>query len=390
MTFRSVYLGLLDIDIRGKLDLNNIDIRGMSDFKKRREEITSADVVKYLFSYALVADEVCMQGSAPLKSTQVFGAFMRLSEAFQRDETHEESPVFSFVLSNEAESYLDYLVERLSFLGETDKGKDNTEKNAYLSNNGLVVAKALDKSLNLRNVKKRTKSVSKEYKTSFLLVLRSGRFEEHGIKDEIAEKAIKILTDEEVIQTHHLLNALTLSDVEQVNAIYRAAREKYRKANAYGSESLNSETKAHFKFKNVSLYLDRLGFSKVLNRDPILTPTLLFKLRALKSLQAMNDVYFGCQDQADINALFEILHQLKINGRFKSLIKESPGAAVAFFFEALDQAGIGNKSINKVLEQLAKAFFVSVTDEVFAKKIYAIHLCIENLERDLSSLSVIR
>ena len=92
MASHSVYLGQLDIDIQGRLDL-----------RTSQGEATSADIVRYLFSYALVADEVCMQGSAPLKNKSVFVAFTRISETFQRNERHEEKPVFSFVLSNESE-----------------------------------------------------------------------------------------------------------------------------------------------------------------------------------------------------------------------------------------------------------------------------------------------
>ncbi len=374
MASHSVYLGLLDIDIRGHLDL-----------KTHQGEAAPADILKYLFAYALVADEVCMQGSAPLKSKSVFVAFTRLAEAFQRNELHEEKPIFSFVLSDDSESYLSYLVERLSLLRA--KGGHNVERLAYLGNDGLSAAQTLDKSLNLGYVKKKTRSVSSEYKSSLLLALQSGRYSEHGIEDEVAAKAIKILTNEQIIQTHHLLESLGLADIEQVNTVYRTARERYRKANAYGSESTNSETKPHFQWKNIWAYLSQLNLTSILAKDLALTPTLLYRLRTLRSLKAMNDLYFECQDQSDIDALLNILHGFRMNGKFRSLLKQSPGAAVAFFFEALNQADIGYKPISKGLEQLAKTFLLDVTDEVFAKKVYFIHSRAEILAQDLAALT---
>ncbi|NOT66326.1 MAG: hypothetical protein HOP06_09940 [Methylotenera sp.] len=374
MASRSVYLGLLDIDIRGNLDL-----------KTSLGQASPSDVLKYLFAYAIVADEVCMQGSAPLKSKSVFIAFTRLAEAFQRNELHEEKPIFSFVLSGESESYLSYLVERLSFLRV--KGGHNAERSAYLGNDGLTAAQMLDKCLNIRHVKKRTRSVSDEYKSSLLLSLRSGRYNEHGVKDDVAEKAIKLLTEEQIIQTHHLIESLHLQDIEQVNAVYRTARERYRKANAYGSESINSETKPHFKWKNILAYLSHINLTTILSKDSALEPMLLYRLRILKSLKAMNDIYFECQDQADIDALLNILNQLRINGKLRSLLKQSPGAAIAYFFESLNQAEIGYKSVNKGLEELSKVFLLNVADEVFAKKVYSIHSCMEMLARDLAVLT---
>lgn len=373
MASHSVYLGQLDIDIQGRLDL-----------RTSQGEATSADIVRYLFSYALVADEVCMQGSAPLKNKSVFVAFTRISEAFQRNERHEEKPVFSFVLSNESESYLGYLIERLSFL--RGKGGHNAERLAYLGNDGLAAAQALDATLDLGTVKKRTKSISEEYKSSLLLTLRSGSYGEHGVKDEIAEKVIQLLNDEEIIQTHYLLNSLALSDIEQINAVYRVARERYRRANAYGSESLSSESKPHFQWKNIWAYLSQLHLKDILLGDSVLTPSLLFKLRTLKSLKEMNDIYFECQDQADIDALLNMLQQLRVNGKLRSLMKQSPGAVIAFFFETLNQAEIGYKSVNKGLEQLAKVFLLDIADEAFAKKLYVIHSCLENISRDLAAL----
>jgi hypothetical protein len=374
MASRSVYLGLLDIDIRGTLDL-----------KTKRGAASKEDIVKYLFSYALVADEVCMQGSAPLKSKNVFLAFTRLSPAFQRNELHLEKPVFSFVLSNESDSYLSYLVERLSFL--TVKGGHNSERQAYIDNDGLSTAKLLDQSLNLAHVKKRTHSVSNEYKSSLLLTLHSGRYGEHGIKDEVAAAAIQVLTDEQIIQTHNLLNSLGLAGIEQINAVYRTARERYRKANAYGSDSIDSETKPHFQWRNIWAYLSHLNLTGLLTSDSALHPKLLFKLRSLKSFKNMNELYFECQDQDDIDAFLHLLRELRVNGKWRSLFKQSPGAAIAFFFEALNGADIGYKAVNKALEQLAKTYFLQVADEVFAKKMYAIYACAENLAFDLADMT---
>lgn len=377
MGARRVYLGLLDIDLQGRLDLQT-----------RKGEAAPAEIARYLFSYGLIASDVCMQGSAPLKSAGVFLAYTRLAEAFQRNEAHQEKdPVFSFVLSSEPESYLGYLAERLSFL--RGKGDFNTERQAYLGNDGLNAARQLDKVIDIGTVRKRTKSVSGEYKSTLLFAFKSGNAEELKIPDAVAKQAIAILNDEEIIQTHFLLTSLKLSEQEQINAVYRAARERYRKANAYGSEAIDSESKAHFQWRNVWAYLGLLGMSGLLSKESALNATLLFKLRALPSFKAMNDYYFECQDQEDIDALLKLLHQLQVNGKLRSLLKQSPGAAVAFFFETLNQAEIGYKSVNKGLEQLAKIFLLDVADEVFAKKIYAIHASAEALRKDLAALKVI-
>lgn len=371
---RSVYLGLLDIDISGSLDL-----------KTKKGEASSGHIIKYLFSYALVADEVCMQGSAPLKNINVFSAYVKLLEAFRRNELHDEKPVFSFVLSDESESYLSYLVERLSFLRGI--GGRNAERDAYLSNNGKFAAESLDKTLNVNRIKRRTRSVSGEYRSSLLIALASGRYDEHGVEDEVVDKVIKILSEEEIIQTNHLLNALNLSDIEQINAVYRAARERYRKANAFGCESMDSETRPHFIWKNISEYLAVLGFEPLLSDEGALSSTLLYKLRSLKSLREMNQIYFECQDQNEISALIDVLRELRLNGRIRSLMKKSPGAAIAFLFEVLNQADVGYKSVNKGLEHLAKLLVLDALDEVFAKRVYSIYSCAENLRRDLTELT---
>ena len=374
MARHSVYLGLLDIDINGRLDL-----------KTKSGEASADDVHLYMFSYALIADEVCMQGSAPLKSKSVFIAFSKLVEAFQRNEMHEDRPIFSFVLSDQSESYLSYFSERVPFLKKM--GGQNTELSAYVNNEGRVAAQILDTRLNLTNVKRRTNSVSEEYKSSLLFALRSGRVNEHGILDAVAKQAIEILSNEQIIQTHHLLESLGLADREQINAVYRLARERYRRANAFGSESINSETKTHFKWKNISNYLLNTGVASFLSKRSTLTPAMLFKLRNLKSLKAMNELYFECQDQSDVDAFFNVLRELRADGKLRSLMKQSPGAAVAFFFEALNQSEIGYKAVNKGLEQLAKIFLLDIADEMFAKKVHLIYSSAELLEQDLAKLS---
>lgn len=375
MAKRSVYLGLLDIDINGYLDL-----------KTKNGEATTDDVQLYMFAYALVADEVCMQGSAPLKNKSVFLAFAKLVEAFQRNEMHENKPIFSFVLSDQAESYLSYLSERVPFLKKMSG--QNTELAAYMNNDARTTAQVLDSRLNLNNVTRRTHSVSNEYKSMLLFALRSGHVSEHGVVDSVAVRAIDILSNEQIIQTHQLLESLGLADREQINAVYRLARERYRRANAFGSESINSETKAHYQWKNVSTYLLNTGIANVLSKKSNLTPALLFKLRSLKSLKVMNELYFDCQQQSDADAFFAVLHQLRVNGKLRSLMKQSPGAAIAFFFEALNQSEIGYKAVNKGLEQLAKIFLLDVADEMFAKKVHLIYSSAELLEKDLADVSI--
>jgi hypothetical protein len=326
-----------------------------------------------------------MQGSAPLKSNAVFGAYLRLSEAFVRNELHDQNPIFSFVLSSEAETYLSYLVERLSFLRQ--KGSNNAEKQAYLNNDASNVARSLDMQLKRSAPKKRTRSVSKTYKSSLLLVLNSGDVSEHGISDEVANEAVKILSNEEIIQTFSLLSDLHLSDIEQFNAVYHTARERYRRANAHASEAHNSEEKTHFKFSNLCRYLSLIGFKDIISKTATLDSKMLFKLRNLPSMKEMNNVYFECQDQDDIDALLSTLQEFKINGKIRSLFKHSSGAVVAYFFESLNHADIGKKALNKALEHLAKMFFCDLSEEVFAQKIYAIYATAETLEKEIIGLT---
>ena len=74
MPTRRVYLGHVDVGPDAKLEL-----------KRRDGDATDSDVLRYLFRYGLLADQVLMQGSAPLKSRQVLLVYVRLLEAFKRN-----------------------------------------------------------------------------------------------------------------------------------------------------------------------------------------------------------------------------------------------------------------------------------------------------------------
>lgn len=369
----SVYLGLLDIDIKGHLEL-----------RSNLGEAQQNDILKYLFCYALIAQEVCMQGSAPLKNQNVFLAYRRLSEAFLRNEAHEEKPIFSFVLSSESESYLNYIVERLSFLRNRDK--ENTELTTYINNDAAKVASFLDKNINVNHVKKRVKSVSKEYKSSLSLVLNSGSFIEHGIKDEVAKKTINLLTNEEIIQTHHLLKSLDLNEIEQINCLYRVARDRYRKANAFGSNSINSETKPHFLWSNVWRYLNGIGLTPILNNNRALTCSTLFKLRNSKYLKELNNIYYECQHQEDINILLELISRPRINYNLKSIIKESNKILIPYIFEAISKSEVAPKPLVKGMELIVTRYMTDTVNEILAKKIFLVHGLMENLSNEIKNL----
>ena len=374
MALHRVYLGRIDIGPEGLLDL----------YTQRGRADTNA-VLVYLFMFGLVADEVYMQGSAPLKSLSVYSAYRSLGEAFQRNEVNEPHPVFAFVLSEESEDYTSYLRKRLEFLQQ--HGGENAEQKAYIANHGTDTSKMLDADLSLVEIPKRTRSVSTAFRKTLASSLQSGNIGNNHVTDETANEAMRKLQASENIQTFAFIDSLEVADARQLDAIYDLVREKYRRSNAYGSECIDSDERLQFQVRNVSRFLKSIGLAKVLLSPLGLTASLLFKLRGLKSFRELKAEYFRCQSQEDINELLHIIEQFSMNGKVRGILKQSPAAAIAIIFEALNEAQIGYKAINKGLEHLAKALLRDAFDEVFAKRCYRVLNGLEELKKEMHHLT---
>jgi hypothetical protein len=373
MPQRRVYLGQVDIRPDGQLDLKAPKELPMSDY-----------LIRYFFMYGLIADEVYMQGSAPLKSTAVFHAYQRLAEAFKRNENHEKAPIYGFVLSDEAEDYESYIAQRLEILeGERDS---NAERQAYLKNNAIDSSKRLDADLCFTDIPRRTKSVSKSYRKGLIKTLGINHETDFLISQKTAEIALSKINSMENLQTFSLLTSLGLNDRDQLRAMYKLARRKYRQANAFGCEAINNEDSPLFNFENIRGFLQAIGLSEYLAKPQNISANTLFKLRNIQSIQLLKDEYYTCQNEADIHELIGIISMLRLNGRIRSAVKQSPAALVALIFEGLSQANIGNKAINKGAEVIAKAVFDNAVDEHFAKRCYRLFSLVEQFNQELKAL----
>jgi hypothetical protein len=370
MTQRKVYLGHIDIGRSGLLDL-----------RTSTRQATAFEVERYLFLNGLIADEVLMQGSAPMKSIDVFSAYRALSEAFVRNEFHEPKPIFAFVLSDEAEDYSTYIQERLDLL--KTQGSSNAERFAYLSNDGLAVAKKIDEGLSLINVPRRTRSVSKAFRRGLIASLESGDVQKHSINDETAKETIKKISESVILQTFALVDSLEVRETEQLAAVYALARNRYRQANAFGSDSINSDDSVIYDWSNVKSFFEAIGLAEYLNGCKGFSSELLFKLRQLEPLRELRDELFKSQSQRDIDELFSILKTLRVKGRIRSTVADSPAALAALVFEGLNEAKIGYKSINKAAEFLSKSVLTDAFSEHFAKRCFRLFKQIDLLQREL-------
>jgi hypothetical protein len=374
MPQRRVYLGQIDIRPDGKLDLQAPPGLALDDY-----------LIKYLFMYGLLADEVYMQGSAPLKSTAVFHAYQKLSEAFTRNESHALMPIYAFVLSDEAEDYESYIVQRLDSL--QGQGEANAERQAYLKNDGVNVSKRIDADLSFVDIPRRTRSVSKSYRKGLVKTLQIDSESTSAVSHETAEIALRRIDSMENIQTFYLLGTLGLRDRHQLLAMYKLARKKYRQANAFGCEAINSEDSPLFIPRNITRFIHAIGLMPYLDVSRNLSANALFKLRQIPSIQLLKNEYYMCQSDADIDELINIITMLRLNGRIRSAVKHSPAALVALIFEGLSQANIGNKAINKGAEVLTKVMFENAVDEHFAKRCYRLFALIEQFNQELKAIA---
>ena len=375
MPTRSVYLGHVDIGPDAKLAL-----------KRQHADATDDDVLFYLFRYGLVAEQVLMQGSAPLKSRQVLLTYLRLLEAFKRNEDHEPTPIFAFALSDDAEGYTDYILDRLHMLRGT--GDANAEKTAYLMNNAVDAAKQLDAELSTVDVPHRKRSVSKGFRRGLLALLRSNESKKSAISPETSERAIEKINESEQIQTFKLISSLNLREAEQARALYQATRNRYRHANALGIAAMNSDDSPVWAPSHIARFLDAIGLQPWISDARNLTSELLFKLRRIESYRALREEYFRAQSDADLNELTTMLRNLRLNGKVLSTARQSPGALAALVFEGLNEAKIGYRSLNKAGELLTKTVLSDLADEYFAKRCYRLHSLVEQLKRETCGLSL--
>lgn len=375
MPVRSVYLGHVDVGPDAKLEL-----------KRHDGDATDGDVLLYLFRYGLIADQVLMQGSAPLKSRQVLLTYIRLLEAFRRNEEHEPDPVFAFVLSDEAEGYTEYVLNRLHML--RNAGNSNAERNAYLANQARDAAQRLDADLALVDVPRRKRSVSSAFRRGLLSVLRFNDPGRTGMSEETSQRAIEKISQSEQIQTFRLLSSLNLRQADQTRALYQATRSRYRAANAFGIGAMNSDDSPVWSSQHITRFLDAIGLQPLLSSEATLTCELLFKLRRFESFRALRAEYFTAQSDSDLEALTTMLKNLRLNGKVISSARQSPGALAALVFEGLNEAKIGYKSINKAGELLTKTLLSDLADEHFARRVYRLHALVEDLKREMCGLTL--
>jgi len=309
MPTHRVYLGHVDVGQDAELDLM---------FR------SDSAVLQYIFRYGLIADQVLMQGSAPLKSNQVFLAYDRLREAFKRDENHDESkPIFAFVLSDEAEDYTSYIRARLQKLRETDE--QNAEKVAYLKNHAVATAEKLDVDLLGINIPKRNLSVSKAFRGGLLTLLKSNDYSKTKISEETSQRAIEMINQTELLQTFSLIASLNLREPDQVKELYNATRDRYREANARGIGAMNSDADVIWSPLHIDRFLDEIGLTPWLKNPKDLTSELLFKIRRLENFRALRDEYFKAQSRTDFEVFVALLYNLRSYGIVSSIFHHLPG-----------------------------------------------------------------
>ncbi len=373
MSIRSVYLGHVDIGNDSLLDL-------------RRQGIpfNEWEVLTYIFTYGLIADQVFMQGSAPLKNHQVFLSYLRLLEAFRRNENYEPTPVFSFVLGKDIDGYKKYLAQRLGMVNT--HGANNAEQIAYGKNNGINTARKLDADLRLIQVPRRIHPVEAAFRESLIDQLECRGLETQNLHDETIEKTLRQIEQSETIQTFSLIKKLTLTDVEQKLEVYKIARAKYRQANAFGMGAINSDDSPILNFKIILNFFKAIGLIYIFRFPNELSAEILFRLRRLPSFRYLKERYLNCQNKNDTEGLIALLNKLRINGKFKCAIEQSPAAFVAICFETLNESNIGYKSVNKGLELLLKAVVSDAASEYFAQDCYQIFGMLELLKTDMHKI----
>lgn len=372
MTTRKVYLGRVDIDQSARIDL------------KHQDSLTDGRILLYLFRYGILADQVFMQWSAPLKSKQVMNAYFKLEEAFKRNENHEPIPVFSFALNDAAEGYFEFYDERYLFLKKLGN-EDNAESVAYRKNQAKESAKKLDGDLAAVDVPRRKKSVSAIFRHGLLSALRANDPKKSGILDETSGLAINAIKESEEVQTFNLVSSLGLKEIYQANAIYEMARACYRQANAASVNAINSDDLPVWAIERVVGFCEAIGIHDLLRSTKSVSAELLFKIRCIESFKLLRDEYFNAQSDFELAELNVMLQTLRVDGRVRSVMRKSPSAITILIFEALSEAKISYWPL-KAFEALSRKI-VSDRNEHFAIRCYRFYGLIRELNFELSELA---
>lgn len=369
MTTRKVYLGLLDIGLDSKIELQ------IPKGEQRNWYITS-----YLFSYGLMADQVVIQGSAPLKDTGISYATKKLLDAFRRNEHYEPKPIFLPPLNEECQGYVEYLSNRVNYL---EKGNSqNQEIDAYKKNNAISSAKFLDKELDT-NIPRRKGSVSKIFLSSLHRLVTSDTLLRNIIPDRSIQFAEKYLKNSETIQTFEFIRSMKIEDANALNKAYEIVRQKYKNSNAAVSDAIDSESIHIWSFSSIKFFLHSIGLDIVFNSNHNLSSELLFKIRLLESFKSIKDEYFHCQSAQESYFLATMCREIRTNSRIQKIMTQSPAAALAMIIETVNQAEIGYKPINKGIETALKSFLVNEAEMYYSKKHYRIAKIIEELRSEL-------
>lgn len=372
MATRKVYLGRVDIDQAARIDL------------KHHDSLTDGRVLLYIFRYGILADEVSMQWSAPLKSKQVLNAYFKLGEAFKRNENHEPTPIFTFSLNDVADGYFEYLSERYVFLKKLGD-EDNAESVAYRKNQAKESARKLDGDLAAVDVPRRKKSVSAIFRNGLWSALRANDPKKTGVSDETAGLAINAIKESEEVQTFNLVSSLGLKEVNQANALYEMARACYRQANAASVNAINSDDLPVWAIERVAGFCEAIGIHDLLRSTKSISAELLFKIRGIESFKILRDEYFNAQSDAELAELNVMLRTLRVNGRVRSVMRKSPSAITILIFEALSEAKINYWPL-KAFEALSRKI-VSDRNEHFAMRCHRFYGLIRELNYELSELA---
>lgn len=374
MPTRNVYLGHVDIDTDARIDLSHHD------------HMTDSSVLLYLFRYGILADQVLMQGSAPLKSKRVLNAYFKLAEAFRRNENHEPIPVFAFSLSDEAEGYVEYIRKRYILLKKLGD-ENNPESTAYRKNKALESASALDMDLAYTDVPRRKKSVSSIFRKGLASSLKSNAPEKTGISHETSDRAKDAAENAETIQTFNLISSLNLGEVEQARKLYAIARACYRQANAAAIGAVNSDDSHIWSSVRISEFYEAIGIYDFLRVRKSLSSEMLFKIRRCESFRLIREEYFLAQSDMELLEFNTMLKALRVGGRVRSAIRQSPSALISLIFEALNEAKLGYRPINKAGEIIAKNAASGHVDALFAKRCYRLYDIMEKLSSELKLMA---
>ncbi len=369
---RKVYLGKLDIAPDGELELRTNGV-----------PFSEEQVLRYLFIYGLICDQVLIQGSSPLKNKRVFSAYLNLFEAFRRNGLNTSDPVYSFIQSDT--SYVDYFLSR-NFLLRGVNAR-NPERQAYALNNASAIAEKLDKSLFGAQIVKRTTNVPASFRKGLLSHLKDIEKTDIFLFERTASKVIAKVNNTEFLQTFELTSTLSLINRKEYANLYNLIRTCYRKANASGVSAVDADEILVYQTLNVERFLAAIGLSELLARSRVLKSSLLFQIKALNSYGTLLDEYLKCQTQQHIDEFFSALKGASIKRSITSAARHSIGTAITATTEGMELLG-APKIITKPIEFVAKGMLGDAADRRINQQLATISAHLEEIKRDIQNLKV--